>query len=93
MNYVLLGERAKRWADELMNDFHLSREVAGRIAWRTELEVEEALLGSQGGGLFVREYGELGPVVLSEVMDCHRDTLRRRFNAANAEKSPKKFGT
>ncbi|HET9819630.1 MAG TPA: hypothetical protein VFP92_10735 [Rhodanobacteraceae bacterium] len=93
MNYVLLGERAKRWADELMHDFHLSREVAERIACRTELEVEKALLASQDDELFVREYRELGPVVLSEVMDCHRDTLRRRFNAANAEKSPKKFGT
>lgn len=93
MNHTLLGDKVRRLSDELVRDFSLTRVTADRIACRVELEVTKALLVSQDHELFIREYRELGPVALSEIMDCHRDTLRRRFNAANAEKAPQRFGT
>lgn len=93
MDHAALANLMRKLSDDLVTRCGLPRSAAELVACRAEIEAECAAVCAKDTELFLREYREFGPVALSEAVGCHRDTLRRKYNAANAEKSPKHFGT
>lgn len=93
MNYSHFSEYMSEIEDVLVTRFGVPRESAKRSITRLEVESVNAETEVRKLQQLVLDYKERGPVELSRITGLSRETLRRRYNAANANKYTQEVGT
>ena len=89
MNYAQFAVYVQEIEDELTRKFGVDRESAKRIATRLELDSINAYNESKGQNQLILDYELFGPVRLAEITGVSRETLRKRYRLAIANKSPR----
>lgn len=86
MNYAHFAEYISQFEDDLVHKFGVTRKAAKRIATRAEIDAVQDYTAEKDRAQLIIEYKEMGPVRLSQVKGLSRETLRKKFNEAIANK-------